>query len=160
MVVVGFGWAKPVPVNMNNFSKPKRYMALTALAGPVMNLLIAFVALFVFGLIALPLGGLSAVGAAGVAINMVYRTAILSIALAVFNMLPIPPLDGSKVVFSVISDAAYMKLMRYERYGMVLLIILMVMGVFDKTLWVAVEFLLDKFLIATRAGMWFVRLVG
>jgi Zn-dependent protease len=68
-------------------------------------------------------------------------------------MLPIPPLDGSKVVFSVISDEAYMKLMHYERYGMLLLILLMAVGVFDKTLWVAVQFLLGIFQYLTVPGL-------
>jgi Zn-dependent protease len=153
MVLVGFGWAKPVPVDMRNFSKPKRHMAITALAGPMSNLLLAAVVVFVLGFVLIPLGGSDAGSVAGIALNMINRTAVLSIALAVFNMLPIPPLDGSKVVFSVISDEAYMKLMYYERYGMLLLIILMVLGVFEKTLWVAVQFLLGIFQYLTIPGL-------
>jgi Zn-dependent protease len=156
MVVFGFGWAKPVPVDMRNFSRPKRYMAITAFAGPMSNLLLAVVAMFAFGLAIVPLGGLEAQGAAGVALDMLYRTAWLSIMLAVFNMLPIPPLDGSKVVFSVISDEAYMKLMYYERYGMILLIALMATGVFSKTIGVAVQYLFDRMLIVAQVGAWLV----
>jgi Zn-dependent protease len=62
-------------------------------------------------------------------LDMVYITAYLSIALAVFNIIPIPPLDGSKVLFSLMSDADYYKLMRYERYGMLLLLILIATNV-------------------------------
>lgn len=121
MVIFHFGWAKPVPVNMRNFKNPKQGMALTALAGPAMNLLIAVVSLLVYGLVYRPLHA-STVG--GYVLDMLYMTAYLSIAFAIFNIIPIPPLDGSKVLFSLISDSAYMKLMRYERYGMIFLMLL------------------------------------
>jgi Zn-dependent protease len=162
MVLVGFGWAKPVPVGMGNFKNPKRYMAITALAGPVSNLLLAFFVMFIFGFAIVLWGGMDAQGgfvAKGadlVFLEMLHRTAWLSIMLAVFNMLPIPPLDGSKVVFSVISDAAYMKLMQYERYGMILLIALMAFGVLNQTIGVAVDFLYSAFFVAVRAGAWLV----
>ena len=126
MVIAGFGWAKPVPVDMRNFSDPKKGMALTALAGPMMNLLIAVVFLFLYGLCfgALYDGGT----AARAALQMIGSTAYLSLALGIFNMLPISPLDGSKIFFSFLSDETYYKLMRVERYGMVILLVLALTG--------------------------------
>ena len=123
MVAFKFGWAKPVPVDMRNFKHPKRDMAITALAGPVSNVLVCCIVLFIYGLIFLPckLSGSSFLDSV---LDMVYITAYLSIALAIFNIIPIPPLDGSKVLFSLMSDESYYKLMRYERYGMIILLVL------------------------------------
>lgn len=123
MVAFKFGWAKPVPVDMRNFKHPKRDMAITALAGPVSNVLICCVVLFIYGIVFLPCT-LSGSKFWGDVLDMVYLTAYLSMALAVFNIIPVPPLDGSKVLFSLMSDEAYLKLMRYERYGMLLLLVL------------------------------------
>ena len=129
MVVFRFGWAKPVPVNMLNFKNPKKGMAVTALAGPVSNLVLTALMLALYG----PLFVLSAVGRGGVVVEilatMVSTTAYLSLALAVFNLLPVPPLDGSKILCSVLSDKAYWKLMIYERYGMILMLLLVSTGV-------------------------------
>ena len=136
LVVFRFGWAKPVPVNMHRFQNPRQGMAVTALAGPVSNVLLSLICLFLFGLLHLPL---SAGGAGRYILEMLQTTAILSLGFAVFNILPIPPLDGSKVLFSVIGDESYLKLMRYERYGMILLVALVMFGAFNGILGPAVE---------------------
>ncbi len=125
MIVFKFGWAKPVPVNMWKFKNPKKGMAITAAAGPIANLLIALVFLFLYGflfaLLHRPDRSLNWL------LEMLYITAYLSIALAIFNIIPIPPLDGSKVLFSCISDRSYTKLMYYERYGMIILLVLVLL---------------------------------
>ena len=133
MVLFKFGWAKPVPVNMNNFKNPKWYMAITAIAGPLSNIILSVVVLFIFGLIYEFLGGDFAQGAGAVAKEIIINTAYISIALAVFNLIPIPPLDGSKVLFSFFSERFYYKLMRYERYGIIVLIIILNTPVFRST---------------------------
>lgn len=121
MVICGFGWAKPVPVDMRYFKKPKAGMALTALAGPVSNLLLALLLLLIASLLA----ALAPVNAAVVRLfTFLNSTAILSIGLGLFNLIPIPPLDGSKVLFSFLPERAYYTLMRYERYGMAVLLLL------------------------------------
>ena len=119
MIAFRFGWAKPVPVNMWNFKNPKRGMAITALAGPISNIVLSAFFLLFLGFFYRPLLNAGTFGL--VIIEMMEVTAYLSVALAIFNLLPIPPLDGSKVLFSVLPNETYFKLMRYEQYGMILL---------------------------------------
>lgn len=128
MLLLGFGWAKPVPVDMRCFKNPKRGMALTALAGPASNLLLAF-PLMAGARAILDFSPLTA--AWGWLYAFLLTAAQLSIGLGVFNLLPIPPLDGSKVLFAVLPDAAYGKLMRYERRGVAVLYALIFFGVLD-----------------------------
>ena len=152
MVVAHVGWAKPVPVNMMKFQNPKRGMAVTAMAGPLSNVLITCVFFFLYGLLYLPLGtGKSA--AAGYLLDMIRLTAVISMGYAVFNLIPIPPLDGSKVLFSLVGDEAYYKLMRYERYGMLLLYVLVFTNVLGAPLRSAISFLTGKLLIFAQWGL-------
>lgn len=118
MVICGFGWAKPVPVDMRYFKNPKAGMALTALAGPASNFLLA---------LALTFAASRTYG--GWATEFLLNTAILSIGLGLFNLVPIPPLDGSKVLFSLLPQKAYYVLMRYEGYGMLVLLLLVSLDV-------------------------------
>ena len=121
MLLAGFGWAKPVPVDMRYFKDPKKGMALTALAGPASNFLLAAAAL-------LPVRWLMRYGTATTftlwLVEFLLMLAIMSLGLGLFNLLPIPPLDGSKVLFAFLPDRAYLQLMRYERYGMLVLLAL------------------------------------
>ena len=139
MLMIGFGWAKPVPVDMRNFKYPKWGMAFTAFAGPASNIILAVLIMFILGLIATPLGILiyPATGqmfftseAGMMAVTIISITIFLNIALAVFNMLPIPPLDGSKVLFSLLPDKAYYQVLKYERFGMILLLVIMTSQLF------------------------------
>lgn len=136
MLVFHVGWARPVPVSMNRFRDPKRGMALTALAGPGSNLLVAAVFLFLYGLCYIPLNK-SAVGR--YFLQMIDLTAVISIGLAVFNLLPIPPLDGSKILFSFLRDESYRLLMRYERYVSLLLFALVWAGLLSRPLSAAIN---------------------
>jgi Zn-dependent protease len=121
MFVCGFGWAKPVPVDMRYFKKPKQGMAITALAGPVSNLLLAILLLLISKIIyvSMPYSA-----GAKVFWEFLLTTSFLSVGLGLFNLVPIPPLDGSKVLAVLLPDRAYYQLMRYERFGMLLLLIL------------------------------------
>ena len=127
MAIFRVGWAKPVPVDMRNFKNPKAGMALTALAGPVSNLLFGFLALCGY-YFCLRYGQ----GEAAVYLGLFLQDlAVINCGLAVFNVIPISPLDGSKVLFAFLPQRAYSWLMRYERYGMLLLILLVVLGCLD-----------------------------
>ncbi len=132
MMFLHVGWAKPVPVNMNSFKNPKRGMAITALAGPLSNILLAAVVLLLYGFLYIPLLKLGDFGY--VIIETLGRTAVFSCSLAVFNIFPIPPMDGSKVLFALLPDKAYYKLMEYERYGMLIVLLLVITGVIDPVL--------------------------
>ena len=140
IVIFHFGWAKPVPVNPNNFQHPKRDMALTSLAGPAANAVITLVFLLLYGALFIPL---SSGGAGRYILQMLQLTAYISLALAIFNLIPLPPLDGSKILFSALSDEGYWKLMRYERYGSILLLLLVWTGVLSKPLSQAVRSLFN-----------------
>ena len=128
MLTLGFGWAKPVPVDMRYFKHPKQGMALTALAGPVSNLVFAFLALL--GARAV-LAGPADTAAWGWLYAFLLLLAQMNVGLGVFNLIPISPLDGSKVLFAVLPDAAYEKLMYYERYGVLVLYALIFFGALD-----------------------------
>ena len=135
MAVFHFGWAKPVPINMYNFKNPKKGMAVTALAGPVSNMILAFVFMLLYGALYQPLYRSSA---GQYLLQMLSLGAYISTALAVFNLIPIPPLDGSKVLLAVLNDENYARLMRYERYGMLIMVALVATGILGRPLSAAV----------------------
>ena len=126
MLVAGFGWARPVPVNPNYFKKPRQGMALTALAGPASNLLLALLLLIPARLI-YTYAHYSVFNQT--ALDFLTSTAALSIGLGLFNLIPIPPLDGSKVLAVLLPERAYRWLMRYERFGIFALWLLVALGV-------------------------------
>jgi len=138
-----------VPVNMMRFKKPKAGMAITSLAGPVSNFVLAAILLFIRGIATIPLSkanwGLTV-------IELFDTTAYLSVCLGLFNLIPLPPMDGSKVLFSFLPDRLYMKLMRYERYGMIVIIIIMLTGIVDRPLNAVSYFVFDKLFVLARAG--------
>lgn len=132
LITARFGWAKPVPVNMSRFRRPKLGMALTALAGPAGNLLLALVLtpLYAAAFVYDQLHG----GIARYAATFLINAITVSVGLAVFNLLPVPPLDGSKIVFTFLPDKWHRFLLKYERYGMFLLMALLYSGFLDKPL--------------------------
>ena len=117
MLVAGFGWAKPVPVDPRYFRNPKLGMAVTALAGP----------------------------------GFCETLAVLNVGLGIFNLIPFPPLDGSKVLGAFLPDRAYFQLMRYERWGMLLLMVLLWLGAFSVPLSAARGWVLD---LLVRGAAW------
>lgn len=133
LFTVHFGWAKPVPVNMQRFRNPRRDMALTALAGPVGNLLLALLLVPVYAAVFVWYQTTNLMVAFYIALFLL-STIRLSIGLGVFNLFPIPPLDGSKVLFTFLPHTWYLKLMRYERYGVILLVTLLYLGILDAPL--------------------------
>lgn len=124
--LIGFGYAKPVPVNPRNFKDPKKGMAITALAGPTANILMAFVFLFLKNAVAAFADTDTLVIKA--IVFFLYYAALINISLAVFNLLPIPPLDGSRLFQLFIPDKYYYKIMQYERYIIIGVFILLLTG--------------------------------
>ena len=143
MVVVGFGWAKPVPVDPRYFRKPKQGMAITALAGPVSNFLLAYVSAILYsGLYAVLVVRGETTGLA-LALEFFGVLVTLNIGLGIFNLIPFPPLDGSKVVAMFLSDRQYVQWMRLERYGMIVLMAALWFGLLDGFLGTARSWMLD-----------------
>lgn len=138
MLLVGFGWAKPVPVNSRYFRKPKRDMVLVALAGPVSNLLTAVVAAFIYALIT-ALGndaiyrGLFFGDKMGLVLYYVatlfYLMVHMNLGLALFNLIPIPPLDGSKILAGLLPSHLAMRYVQIERYSGQIMLIVAVLSV-------------------------------
>ena len=137
MILFRFGWAKPVPVDCRYFKNPKRDMALVALAGPVTNMLLAIL----FGAFS---AGIETVypmltAALGPILSyMLYLTYqfgliahTMNLYLAIFNLIPIPPLDGSRILFALLPDRYYFKVMRYEHIIQMALLILIYFGFAD-----------------------------
>lgn len=134
LVTAGFGWAKPVPVDMRHFRHPKTGMAITALAGPFSNFLMGAVALggasllYHFAMKQLITTQLYYLFA------LLVQIAMLSVGLGMFNLIPFPPLDGSKILFSLLPDRIYYGILRYERYLMAVLFVLVFFNLLDTPL--------------------------
>lgn len=128
MIVTGFGWAKPVSVNPMYYKNRKKGMALVAAAGPLANLLMAFAGMLL-GMFFLKLSGNT--GAAywvGTITSIFVQT---NLSFMIFNLIPIPPLDGAKILGMFLPNGAYYKMLEYERYAIIVIMILSLSGAFD-----------------------------
>ena len=143
MLLCGFGYAKPVSVNPRNFKDSKKGMALTALAGPVANLLMGFVfitiAVFCMNLVKETTILYYAI------FNFLTFAGVLNVNLAVFNLLPIPPLDGSRILQLLIPAKHYYKFLEYERYITIVVFVLIVSGVLSEPLSAISDYIVTLF---------------
>ncbi len=152
MVLFHFGWANPVPIDTRHFKNPRRDMALSAAAGPLSNIVLAFV---FGGLLRLSLlgvttffeedlvgvvGSLTSGGAASVStgftvvallVYMLYLGVIINFSYAVFNLIPVPPLDGSRMFYVFLPPKWYFAIMKYERIIMIAMLALLWIGILD-----------------------------
>ena len=136
MLLVGFGWAKPVPINARYFKKPKRDMALTALAGPLSNIILAVIFALLLRIMYAVLAAFPPTS--DFTVNIYFWTqellmsgVVLNVAFAVFNMIPVPPFDGSRLFFAFLPSKAYFWVQRYERYIYFVFLALLILGIFD-----------------------------
>lgn len=146
MVVAGVGWAKPVPIYVSGFKRPRLGMALSALAGPFSNLILAFISTIIYKIVFY----MPDFGVAQAVILVIFETMItMNIMLAVFNMIPIPPLDGSRIFLLFLPKHLYFGLMKYEKYSMLALFVVLMTGFLDTPLYYARSFLINLFFNAT-----------
>ena len=167
MVLFHFGWAKPVPIQSRNFKKPRRDMALTGLAGPVSNIILAIISVLLLRLVmlimgvampneinlcikALFLGSFSSISASvpfiimSIISYMLYLGVILNLSLALFNLIPIPPLDGSRIFYVFLPTNLYFGIMKYEQYiSMAMFLLLMFTDIVTYPLSIAIDWLVN-----------------
>lgn len=126
LVIFGFGWAKPVPIRGDKFKDPKQGTAITALAGPLSNFIMAFVVLLMLLVLEITLPNPERYY---FLLRIMSSTVYLSTAFGIFNLFPFPPLDGSKILFSVLPYKVYYKILKFEKYGIfVLLIVIFILN--------------------------------
>lgn len=139
MFIFGFGWAKPVPVNSRNFKNPKWGMAITAMAGPISNLIMAYI--FYVIAFAININAFRFITSEGslhliTAVYLLFYVAFsMNLTLAIFNLIPVPPLDGSRILFAVLPTKLYFQIMKYERYIYIAVIVALFTGILDVPLY-------------------------
>ena len=161
MLLFGFGWAHPVPINSRYFKKPRRDIALTSIAGPVSNLLAAVCFALFYGIALLLLNVVAVkVGFPNEKTEMLaehfliflYYGISLNVTLAVFNLLPIPPLDGSRIVSAFLPQRLAYFYLKYERIISIVLMVLLLLGVISPVISIATNLIIEGL-------MWIPRLI-
>ena len=151
MLIAGFGWAKPVPVNPRYFKNYRRDMALTAAAGPASNFIMGTIGALLYGGVIrgfnawLEINPSMSIYNLGYAISLLFfYFSFLNFSLCFFNLIPIPPFDGSRILFIFLPDKLYFGIMKYERYIMIALLVLLWTDVIPLPIGSISSFLLDK----------------
>ncbi len=159
IILFGFGWARPVPINPLNFENPKKGMMLSSLAGPMSNIGLAFLAMVLYKLTWIPTYlGLSGAFLSTIETFLVYMISI-NITLGVFNLIPIPPLDGSRIATYFLPQRIYFKIMQYENIIFIALIIALWFGILDGPISFVSSFVTGLLDYITRPVDWLVALI-
>lgn len=143
MILTGFGWAKPVAINPNYYKDRTKGMALVAAAGPIANFLLAFAGMLVGYLLVVLFAKLGAGGAVEVTYDIMFLFAWRNLCFMVFNLIPLPPLDGFKVAGMFMPGRIYYKILQYEQYVIYLIMLLSLVGVFNSIIGNGVMFFMN-----------------
>lgn len=142
LILFKFGWAKPVMINPGYYKNPKKGMALVAIAGPLANFLLALICLIIFVSIFRLTNGIIPTSFT-VPITFLKIMSLINVGLGVFNLIPVPPLDGSKVLAAFLSDKAYFKYTQLSGYGFLIVLFLIYFGFFNGPLVTIREYIMD-----------------
>ena len=158
MVFFHFGWAKPVPINARNFKNPKRGFAITALAGPLSNLVFAVLSAFIYLLLFALFRDIKfesefLLNVAQTALDFFYIFHFINVGIALFNLIPIPPLDGSRILNIVLPPKTYFKIMRYERTIYLVLIGWLLLGNYAKRALLSIPLVAANPILSFIAGI-------
>ena len=158
MVFFHFGWAKPVPINPRNFKNPKRDFAIVAMAGPLSNIILAFISSFLYLLLYALFKDVNIKNEFAFSIiqntlNFVYIFHAMNVGLGLFNLIPIPPLDGSRILNLILPSRLYFKVMKYERKIYFGLLIWLLVGDYVSRFLLAVPFISKIPLLSFLAGL-------
>ena len=173
MLIFHVGWAKPVPINSRHFQKPRRDMAITGAAGPLSNLALAIIHLLILRVAMIFIvdvfydevadysfsyltqtnfTGSMAMTVTALILYMLYMGVIMNVVLTVFNLIPVPPFDGSRIFYAFLPPRWYFGVMKYERIIMLVFILLFFVGFLDGPLSIAEEWLVDSLFNLTGMG--------
>ncbi len=144
MILTGFGWARAVEINPMYYKDRKKGTALVSFAGPFANFLMAFAAMLIYAILFI-IGEKTGIGGGfiGIAGSLLYIFAFRNLCLMVFNLIPVPPLDGSKILGMFLPNRQYYAMMQYQQIFMVILMVLCLTGIFSNVIGTGVNFVFN-----------------